>query len=169
MANTTHTTHIRDFDFVFVTEDVLSNYHTSYKRLAHADYAATVPQNDSALDRESLSQFHEEFKRVVLTANQDYRKHEELAWEDTDLKSPIEPHEIEWLDWRLDETTKVPEPPVIAAGPRQAIKPMAGPRMGTPPPVEMWLVKTIAMLVGLNMMFAGLIVSGTRIRDWFHF
>lgn len=168
MANTTHTSHINDFDFVFVTEDLLSNYNTSYKRLSHADYAASVPQNDSALDRESLSQFHEEFKRAVLTANQEYRKYEEMAWEDTELKTPIEPHEIEWLDWRLEETTNVPEPPVLVA-PQQAIKPMAGPRMGTPPAIETWLVKTIAVLIGLNMMFAGLIVSGTRIRDWFSF
>lgn len=169
MAKATHTTHTKDFDLVFVAEDVLSNYHNSYKRHAHADYAATVPQSDSAFDRESLSQFHEEFRRVVLAANQDYRRHEELAWEDTDLRTPIEPHEIEWLDWRLDETTKVPEPSVIAAAPQQSIKPIAGPRMGTPPPVEMWLVKAIAVLISLNILFAGLIVSGTRIRDWFPF
>jgi hypothetical protein len=171
MANATHThdrqtAQTKDFDFVFVEEESLSNF---YKTSNTAPSKPTIPA--SAFDRESLRQFHTEFKNLVLEANQSYLENESIAYDDTSLRHPIEPHEIEWLNWVVQEPAAVTEPPKAAA-PQQTIKPLTGPPLGTPPPVEMWVVKTIAVLVGLNVLFAGLIVSGTRINDWrnwFHF
>jgi hypothetical protein len=170
MANSTHTrdrqtTQTKDFDFVFVEEEALSNF---YKASKIAPPKATIPV--SAFDRESLHQFHAEFKSLVLAANQSYLENESIAYDDTSLRHPIEPHEIEWLNWAVQEPAAVTEPIKIVA-PQQTIKPFTGPAMGTPPPVEMWVVKTIAVLVSLNVLFAGLIVSGTRVngwRNWFH-
>ncbi len=171
MANSIHThemqtTQTKDFDFVFVEEEALSNFYKASKSVPSRTTTAI-----SAFDRESLHQFHAEFKSLVLAANQSYLENESIAYDDPSLCQPIEPHEIEWLNWAVNEPAAVAEPPKAAAL-QQTIKPFIGPPMGTPPPVEMWVVKTIAVLVSLNVLFAGLIVSGTRVNDWrnwFHF
>lgn len=168
MANSTHThemqtTQTKDFDFVFVEEEALSNFYKAYKSVP-----LTAPTPVSAFDREALYRFHEEFKSLVLAANESYLEHEAIAWGDMSLRKPIEPHEIEWLDWEVQDAPAVVNSPVSAqtAAPQQTIKPLTGPPLGTPPPVEMWVVKAIAVLVSLNVLFAGLIVSGTRVNDW---
>jgi hypothetical protein len=167
MANLTHTYEKSDSlakEFDFVTEETLARYSATHKTARPAATASSV----SVFEREALQQFHEEFKKLVLASNHVYCQNEELAWEDTTLQTLIEPHEIEWLDWRLKDPNTILEVPELATAPQQIIKPIAGPRPGTPPPVEPWLVKTIALLVVLNLLFAALIVSGTRINDWLH-
>lgn len=162
-SNYTHemqTTQTKDFDFIFVEEEALSHCYQASKSIPSA-----IKTNVSPFDPESLHRFHDEFKSLVLAANQSYLEHESIAWDDTTLNHPIEPHEIEWLDKAIRET-KEPKPAVR----QQTIKPLTGPPLGMPPPAEMWVVKTIGALVGLNVLFAGLIVSGTRIKDclnWF--
>ncbi len=173
MANSIHThemqtTHTKDFDFAFVGEEALSNFCKAYKGVSQ-----TATTTVSAFDRESLNRFHEEFKSLVMAANQAYLENEAIAWEDTSLRSPIELHEIEWMDWAAKDSPAIANAPVptIATGPQQTIKPFTGPPLGTPPPVEMWAVKAIGVLVSLNLLFAGLIVSGTRVNDclnWLH-
>lgn len=99
MANSIHThtrqtTQTKDFDFIFVGEDLLSSYYKTDK-----SSQPTAKTTTSAFDREALYRFHEEFKSLVIAANQSYLEHEAIAWEDTTLQSPIEPHEIEWMEW----------------------------------------------------------------------
>ena len=127
----------------------------------------TVPES-------SLRDFHEEFKSLVLA--------EEAASEE-DLTADsylelFEPHEIEWNDFAGGATTTrpasvlVPQVAALApvatlrsAPPQQAVRPLVGPRLGTPIPIETWVVKVIMVLVGLNLLFAGLIVAGVRLSD----
>ncbi len=108
MANLTHTHDkpnvlTKEFDFVFVTEETLARSSAAYKPVPPA--AAT--QSASIFEQESLRQFHEEFKRLVLASNQVYCQNEELAWDDTTLQTPIEQHEIEWLDGRLEDSGNI--------------------------------------------------------------
>ena len=168
MANSiyTHemqTTQTRDFDFVFVEEAALSNFCKPYKGVP-----PTATTTVSAFDRESLNRFHKEFKSLVMASNQAYLENEELAWEDTSLREPIDPYEIEWMDWAATAVPTIASPlvPTKVTLQQQAIKTLTGPPLGTPPPVEMWVVKAISVLVILNLLFAGLIVSGTRVNDW---
>ncbi len=160
MTNSLHihemqTRQMKDFDFVFVEEEALCGHYQTYQSVSPLATTTISP-----FDHEALYRFHEEFKNLVIAANQSYLKHEEIAWDDTSLQSPIEPHEIEWVEWANT---------VAAATPQQTIKPLPGPPPGTAPSVEMWAVKTIGVLVSLNLLFAGLIVSGTRINHWFKY
>ena len=157
MANAIHThtmktRQTKDFDFVFIGEETLSSFYKT-----HQSVPPRATKTVSAFDRESLYRFHQEFKNLVIAANQSYLENEAIAWEDTSLRRPIEPHEIEWMEWA--------NAPAVAT-PQQTIKPLTGPPLGTPPPVEMWAVKAIGVLVSLNLLFAGLIVSGTRVNHW---
>ena len=100
MANSTNTHEklsapTKEFDFVFVSEETLARISTTYKSPA----TVVAPSSSSIFDQESLLQFHEEFKRLVLASNRVLCQNEELAWEDAILQPPIEPHEIKWLDW----------------------------------------------------------------------
>ena len=100
MANFTHTNErpgalVKEFDFVFVPEETLARMSATYK----CPTTVAAPPSDSIFDQESLLQFHEEFKRLVLASNRVLCQNEELAWEDAILQPPIEPHEIKWLDW----------------------------------------------------------------------
>ena len=54
------------------------------------------------------------------------------------------------------------------AVPRQIVKPIAGPRGGTAPPTDRWVIHTIGLLISLNLLFAFLIVTGTRLGELFH-
>ena len=64
---------------------------------------------------------------------------------------------------------KVPEqPPVqVENKPVQSVRPSKKARGGTQPPVDKFLVKLIIFLIGSILLFAGLIVSGYKIRDLF--
>lgn len=97
MANSNHTpnrTVPPTLDFVFVTDAVLARYSAAAQR-ASATITAQAPV--PSFDLESLRQFHEEFKALVLAANQEYIEQEEMAWEDTVLKAPVDADEIQWL------------------------------------------------------------------------
>lgn len=186
MANAIHTqdrqtTQTKEFDFVFVEEAALAETRIPYKT-----YPAPATANtSSSLDAESLNRFHEEFKRLVLDSNSAHLKREESGWEELRIQEPIEPHEIEWLNWAVAEKptaqsvpvrpsaparqsskpiSSQPVPQIVA--PQQTIRPMTGPPLGTPPPIELWVVKSIGLLVALNVLFASLIVSGSRISSW---
>mgnify|MGYP001010084722 CR=1 FL=1 len=188
MANSTHThelqtTQTKDFDFIFVDADDLPPFRATYKTYPAA--VATAPPPPSVFDQESLNLFHQEFKKLVLASNPIEIEPEQHDWDAADLATPIEPHEIEWLDWTRPSNTPVAsprsldsapvvnvEPATIATPAQQAVKPVTGPPLGTLPPVEVWVVKTIGALVALNLLFAGLIVTGTRLidyRHWFKF
>ena len=162
-SNYTHemqTTQTKDFDFIFVEEEALSHFYQASKSVPSAMKTTVSP-----FDREALNRFHDEFKSLVLAANQSYLENESIAWDDTTLNHPIEPHEIEWMEVAVSALKQTK--PVVA---QQTIKPLTGPPLGMPPPVEKWVVKIIAVLVSLNVLFAGLIVSGARINDclnWF--
>ncbi len=60
-----------------------------------------------------------------------------------------------------------PAPAQIEKKPVQAVKLSQKKRGGTPPPVDKFLVKLIALLIGTILIFAGLIVSGFKVRDLF--
>lgn len=181
MANAIHTsewqtTQTKEFDFVFVEEAALPQARPSYKSAP----PPTPATPSSSFEPASLHHFHEEFKSLVLDSNQAYLEREQLGWEQLSLQEPIEPHEIEWLNWAVPDTLTAPTQAFAprspnpsgaqlspqAAAPQQTIKPIIGPRLGTPPPIEIWVVKTIGVLVALNVLFASLIVSGTRLNDW---
>ena len=51
--------------------------------------------------------------------------------------------------------------------PVQAVRVSKKARGGTPPPIDTFLVKLIAFLIGFILLFAGLIVSGFKLRDLF--
>lgn len=51
--------------------------------------------------------------------------------------------------------------------PQQKVKVMEGPPLGTPPAATPWLLKIIGVLIVLNIVFAGLVVSGVRVNEWF--
>lgn len=190
MPNSTHipelqTTQTKDFDFVFVEANDLPPFRATYKSYP-ATVATTVP-SPSVFDQESLNLFHEEFKKLVLASNPIEVETELHDWDVADLATPIEPHEIEWLDWPRPSNSPVTSPssqdsaaavtfaPTVSSTPmpaQQVVKSVTGPPAGTPPPVEVWVVKTIGLLMALNLLFAGMIVTGTRLidyRHWFKF
>lgn len=187
MTHTSHTHELsrtKEFDLIFVEESALPQIRSAFQSTPSSAPTTTV----SSFDPESLQQFHEEFKNLVLDSNRAYLEREESGWEQLCLQEPIEPHEIEWLDWetptepslttataRPQETashmTNVPPAPIPTA-PQQAIKLLTGPPLGTPPPVELWVVKAIGLLVALNVLFAGLIVSDSHLDNllkWLRF
>jgi hypothetical protein len=51
--------------------------------------------------------------------------------------------------------------------PRQIVKPIEGPRGGIAPPVERWIIHAIGLLISLNLLFAFLIVTSTRLSALF--
>lgn len=51
--------------------------------------------------------------------------------------------------------------------PRQIVKPMTGPRGGTAPPIDRWVIHAVGLLISLNLLFAFLIVTGTRLGELF--
>jgi hypothetical protein len=156
MSSSTHTSPTKDFDLVFVEDRVIAEYLSAYKE---SRPAATTPK-PSSFDPESLRLFHEEFKRLVLEFS-----NEHAAEEAASLQEVVEPHEIAWLNWLADDAPVADTQP---ESPKQVVKPLSGPRPGTPPAAERWLVKVIALLIGLNVLFAGLIVSGLKVSDWQH-
>jgi hypothetical protein len=98
MANLTHTNErpgvlAKEFDIVFVPEETLARISTTYK----SPTSVAASSSNSIFEQESLQQFHEEFKQLVLASNQVLCSNEEMAWDDA--QPPIEPHEIKWLDW----------------------------------------------------------------------
>ncbi len=65
-------------------------------------------------------------------------------------------------------TAEVKIPDVqVETKPMQAVRVSKKTRGGTPPPIDTFLVKLIAFLVGFILLFAGLIVSGFKLRDLF--
>ncbi len=95
MTNSNHSHHLtqtKEFDFVFVGEETLRRFSATYQ-------SAPSAMKVSAFDQKTLQRFHEEFKCLVIAANQAYLEHEAIAWADTSLHRPIEPHEIEWMEW----------------------------------------------------------------------
>jgi gamma-glutamyl hercynylcysteine S-oxide synthase len=63
---------------------------------------------------------------------------------------------------QVAQVAQVENKPVV-----QAVKLSKKARGGTPPPIDTFLVKLIAALIGSILLFAGLIVSGYKIRDVF--
>ncbi len=57
--------------------------------------------------------------------------------------------------------------PQVENKPVQSVRVSKKVRGGTPPPIDKFLVKLIAFLIGSILLFAGLIVSGYKIRDLF--
>ncbi len=51
--------------------------------------------------------------------------------------------------------------------PRQIVKPIDGPRGGTAPPIDRWLIHVVGLLISLNMLVAFLIVTGVRLGEMF--
>ncbi len=112
MANSIHTHEMqtrqtKDFDFVFVEEAALTNFCKAYKGVAPM---ATTTLSD--FERTALHRFHEEFKSLVLAANQAELEHEAIGWEDISLRNPLELHEIEWMDWVV-QGSSVGTPPSV--------------------------------------------------------
>ena len=65
-------------------------------------------------------------------------------------------------------TTEAKIPDVqVETKPVQAVRLSKKVRGGTPPPIDTFLVKLIAFLIGFILLFAGLIVSGFKLRDLF--
>jgi hypothetical protein len=159
MSSSTQLSHppTKDFDLVFVEDRVIAESLSAYKE---SRPAATTPK-PSSFDPESLRLFHEEFKRLVLEFSSEH-----AAEEATGLQEVVEPHEIAWLNWLADDNAPVAD--TQPESPKQVVKPQSGPRPGTPPAAERWVVKVIAVLIGLNLLFAGLIVSGLQVSDWRH-
>ncbi len=52
--------------------------------------------------------------------------------------------------------------------PRQVVKPIDGPRGGSAPPVDRWVIHAVGLLISLNLLVAILIVTGTRLSELFH-
>ncbi|MBL8208138.1 MAG: hypothetical protein JNM09_28145 [Blastocatellia bacterium] len=99
MANSNYTLETsslrtKEFDLVFIEEAVLARYLTAAD---HTPSPLAAQHTVSTFDQKSLRQFHEEFKALVIAASQEFIEHEEMAWEDTVLKAPIQSDEIEWL------------------------------------------------------------------------
>ena len=125
--------------------------------------------NPTISDLSFLQEFHEEFEKLVRTAPVTSGQRSALEPAKFQANSAYEPNEIagvkltsEDFMTRLAAERLLREKPFA---PRQAVKLMAGPRGGTPPTVERWAVKAVAALIGLNVLFATLIVSGMKISD----
>jgi hypothetical protein len=117
------------------------------------------------LEQDSLQAFHAEFKSLVLEST---ASSEEAASDP--FAEPFEPHELEWLSITESAAPRTSVAPTVAiklALRQQVVRPMTGPPLGTPLPLETWVVKVIVVLIGLNLLFAGLIVSGVRLSDLF--
>lgn len=165
MSHTLHTTEpqhtqTKEFQVVTVTDTLPRSFYARHQRSERANPAGTP--NES-----SLSAFHEEFRSLVLADH-----HSSL--EDPSAATYVElfePHELEFADVpeRVTSYYNPVAPPVTtkAVAPQQAVRPMPGPRVGTPVPIEAWVVKVILGLVGLNLLFASLIVAGVRLSDLF--
>ncbi len=69
----------------------------------------------------------------------------------------------------LKSTTIIAEAKTVQVEnrPVQAVRLSNKVRGGTPPPIDKFLVKLIAFLIGFILLFAGLIISGYKIRDLF--
>lgn len=154
--NDTNRPEVKDFEFVSATE--LLKFQTR-----HLPSERTPVPASSHL---SFAAFHEEFKSLVLASNEPSQ--EDLA---AAVKIDLfEPHELEWDEMPEEAASNRASVAPVAVTPgarQQTVKPLAGPCVGTPMPIETWVVKTIAVLVGLNLLFAGMIVTGVRVRDLF--
>ncbi len=76
---------------------------------------------------------------------------------------PVEPPQEKINPVKVAE--QVPAP--VENKPVQSVRPSKKARGGTQPPVDKFLVKLIIFLIGSILLFAGLIVSGYKIRDLF--
>ncbi len=125
--------------------EVLLEESPIWKNKTAKQTAATSAVADQA-QIDSFRAFHEEFKRLAATPA-------ELA-----RGEKYNPYHR----YANSETTVVP-----TFVPQQKVKVIEGPPLGTPPAATPWLLKIIGVLIVLNMVFAGLVVSGVRINEWF--
>lgn len=164
-------TQTKEFELVTRAGNAAFGFPPRHQR---SDRATSVGQT---APESSLLEFHEEFKSLVLDGEEPAADEDPVAAAYLEL---FEPHEIEWSDWMGGAATThpatvtvpqtvAPAPAVAAhpAPPQQAVRPLTGPRLGTPVPIESWVVKVIMVLVGLNLVFAGLIVTGLRLGTLF--
>lgn len=164
-------TQTKEFELVTRARNASFGFPPRHQRIERTTAAGqTAPES-------SLLEFHEEFKSLVLAGEEAASDEDPVAASYLEL---FEPHEIEWNDWMGGAATThpatvtvaqtvVPAPAIAAkhAPPQQAVRPLTGPRLGTPVPIESWVVKVIMVLVGLNLVFAGLIVTGLRLGTLF--
>ena len=125
--------------------------------------------NPTISDLSFLQEFHEEFEKLVRTAPVTAERQPAREAVKFPANSAYEPNEIATVKLtaadfmtRLEAKRLLHEKPVA---PRQSVKFMTGPRGGTSPTVERWAVKAVAALIGLNVLFATLIVSGMKLSD----
>lgn len=124
----------------------------------------------AAFTIESLSVFHEEFANLVLSSHGSAasQKQENIKPEEKEII--YEPHIIGMVNSRMRSSSANLEVATDSRkkteSPRQVVRLATGPRAGTPPSAEPWVIKVIAVLLFLNLVIAGLIVSGVRISDW---
>ncbi|MFN7929132.1 MAG: hypothetical protein U0Y68_14535 [Blastocatellia bacterium] len=169
-THTYNTPRTQTKEFELVTR--VENASLGFPARRHRTEKSTTPPAAES----SLREFHEEFKSLVLAEEE--ARGETLSGDS--YVALFEPHEIEWNDFLGGAATTspatvllpqpapaAPAPPLSKSPPQQAVRPLVGPRLGTPVPIESWVVKVIAVLVGLNLLFAGLIVAGVRLSDLF--
>jgi hypothetical protein len=153
-----------DFDFVIVTDFVPSKFLGEAQ--SHENIPVPTTSNASCFDAASLKAFHEEFKGLVLAGDEPSH----VDW-DTEIAGELFASQEQETAESSDVVAPIPTSltvPVNAAAPRQIVRPLVGPRLGTPLPLETWVVKVVIVLIGMNIFFAGLIVLEVRIVDLFN-
>ncbi|MBS1811324.1 MAG: hypothetical protein JST84_24380 [Acidobacteria bacterium] len=180
MSHTPHTCEAslaptKDFEVVLATGRVPRSFYTRQNREERAQAAKRT-----AMPESSLSAFHEEFRQLVLAEDDStfddvnaaiyielFEPHELELCEIPEQGAVTRPSAVQVSTARPIQTIIQPIPTAKPTAPQQVVRPLAGPRAGTPMPLETWVVKLIAVLVGLNLLFAGLVVAGVRLSDLF--
>ena len=175
MSHTPHTYDLpavqtKEFELVAARPPVPRSFSARHQR------PERTKSNSGPAVASSLSDFHEEFKTLVLASKDE--DSEDLT--EATFIELFEPHELELFDvptsgasHRSPVASAAPSKavhvpmPVLTMPPQQVVRQLSGPRPGTPMPIEAWVVKVIFVLVALNLLFASLVVTGFRISDLF--